>query len=383
MFDNLFAKKNNKTHVHHILAWPVIGLLALLVLIFVFDVNIEKDNYDNTLDLSVYIPRARAENLKNLRDFTSVDIMKLTKDVLTNQPSDADIASVVNALSKLNVKYIAIAVPMDASVDYPASNKPAPRTAEAFTQAWADAIHKAGIKVLWRGTWSGVEGIYNFKKLVGPARVDSSVWLNKTSAYITSHPIYFQDGDIWAPMPERTEGIFQDSTSFLPYVGGIQANYVNFFNSLKTTSDAAFAQINKAVITGWTANNFSEVKSGWMPASLYSSAGLISVDYYGTKHTPQEMRVDLTAVYQKTHRQIFLQEWSDYWDGNLSIAARQAYLDSMYAVFQQLANKGILAGFNYWGGWSNSVESILDKTPAGYQLNARGLQLADFFAKNK
>jgi hypothetical protein len=236
---------------------------------------------------------------------------------------------------------------------------------------------------MWRGTWSGLEGLYNFKQLVGPSRISASVWLTKTSNYITSHPSYFQNGDIWAPMPERTQGIFQDSTSFLPAAGGIQNNYANFFNSVKTTSDAAFTKIGRSVITGWTANNFSEAQSGWLPMSVYNTAGLISVDYYGTTHTPQEMQQNLTALYQRTHKQIYLQEWSDYWDGNLTSSQRQVYLASMYKVFQKLANQGILAGFNYWGGWSGAVEGILQKTSGGYSLNAEGLQLQSFFAANK
>jgi hypothetical protein len=383
MPNNLVFTKNKKIHVLQVLALPVVIFLSALVAFFAFDLNVSLNNYNSTLSLAVYLPRAEAGNIRMLKDFTSVDVMKLTKDVVTNQPSQSQINSIVAALAQLNLKYIAISVPMDATADYPAGEKPYPQTAEVFTREWADAIHNHGLKVMWRGTFSGLEGLYNFKQLVGPNRISAAAWLTKTSNYITSHPAYFQNGDIWAPMPERTQGIFQDSTSFLPYTGGIQTNYANFFNSVKTVSDAAFAKIGKSVITGWTANNFSEVSSGWLPVSVYNTAGIISVDYYGTTHTPQEMQQNLTALYQKTHKQIYLQEWSDYWDGSLSATQRQAYLTSMYQVFQHLANQGVLAGFNYWGGWPGAAESILQKNFGGYELNAEGLQLAAFFAVNK
>lgn len=327
-------------------------------------------------------------------NFTSVDVMKLSKDVVTNQPSAAEIGSIVDALLALHSKYIALSVPLDASTDYK-SGKPAPQTAEAFTQTWADAIHSRNLKILWRGTWSGIEGLYGFSKLVGPNRFPAgsaataaadgqTTWLGKTYSYIVSHPDYFLAGDIWAPLPERTENIFQDATSFLPYNGGVQNNYLSFFRDLATASKQAFASINKEdVITGWTANNFTEIKSGWLPQALFNSAGTVAVDYYGTTHTAQEMTTDLLNIYRVTGRQIFVQEWSDYWDGNLSDSQRHAYLDSMYAAFTILASQGVLVGFNYWGGWTGAAESILDKTSSGYQLNSRGLQLAEFFSVPK
>jgi hypothetical protein len=247
---------------------------------------------------------------------------------------------------------------------------------------------------MWRGTWSGIEGIYNFPARVGSNRFPTgtvasaptdgnTTWLGKTYAYIVAHPNYFADGDIWAPLPERTEGIFQDATSFLPYDGaGIQANYANFFIDLQKVSAAAFAVIGKQVQTGWTAQNFSEVKSGWLPNRLFDTAGIIVVDHYGITRTPSEMENDLRTISVQRGKQVFLQEWGDYWNSNLNTTSRQAYLTDMYAVFQKLTNEGILAGFNYWGGWANNAEGILSSSNGVYTINDRGLLLAQFFAAN-
>jgi len=328
-----------------------------------------------------------------LKDFISVDVMKFTKDRVRNQPGIDEINSIVKALARLHPRYIAISVPMDTSTDYP-DPKPSPLTAEDYTKAWADAIHGAGINVLWRQPFCGIEGLYNFPKLVGTARFPTgtsdsaptdgqSTWLGKIYSYITSHPDFFQTGDIWAPLPERTENIFRDETSFLSYDGLIQSNYVEFFMRIKEVSDKAFASINKeGIITGWSANNFSEVNSGWLYSSLFDSAGLVSADYYGTSHTPQEMYDALVRVYTRTGRQIFLQEWSDYWNLGQNAADREKYLKIMYEVFYLLHLQGILAGFNYWGGWDNDAEGILTKNSDGqYVLNQRGLLLANFFAR--
>ncbi len=333
-------------------------------------------------------PVYAASSVAGLR---SVDVMKYTKDVITGQPSDAEIASLVTTLDGLNITHIAVSMPLDATLDYPSSAKPSPRTTESFTQKWADTIHGKGLGVLWRGTFAGIEGIYNFTKRVGTNRFPAgtaasaandgqSSWLGKIYAYIINHPSYFSDGDVWAPLPERTQGIFSDATSFLPYGGpGIQATYATFFNDLKTVSDAAFARIGKRVITGMSANNYSEVASTWLPKTVYASSGYAVVDYYGKTHTPAEMDHDLRMIAKSSGKPVFLQEWGDYWDTSMDQATRSAYLQSMYGEINTLVHDGVVASFNSWTGWSGSAESILTKTSSGYQLNYAGTILSNFF----
>ncbi len=385
----------HRTHIHGGLAMSVVGLLASLVLIASFVLTTEIKMEQDTLIFAFSYNKTRAAApTYHLRDFKSVDVMKMTKDVMRNQQSDSEIQSIVLGIkTNLNPNFIAISIPLDSSEAYP-NQKPTPRTAQAFTQKWADTIHNAGMKIIWRGTWSGIEGIYEFPKLAGtkrfPAGTASSAatdgtatWLGKTYKYIIDNPTFFSDGDIWAVMPERTEGIFQDSTSFLSYSSpGIQSNYANFFNNLKTISSSAFGKINKNVITGWTANNFTEVKSTWLYNSVFDTAGIVSIDHYGLDHTVAEMENDLRGIYAAKKKQIFLQEWGDYWNQNLNSTDRNKYLSEMYTMFQKLGDEGILMGFNYWGGWTGSLEGILTKTNSVYSINDRGTILGQFFTNN-
>jgi len=325
-------------------------------------------------------------------DLKSVDVMKYTKDVMIDQPSSETIENLVNTLAALPITHLAVALPMDPSSDYPSDHRPYPQDAYAFTQQWADAIHDAGLHIIWRGTWSGIEGIYGFPKQVGSNRLaagtatsavtdGNTTWLGKTYSYITSHPNFFANGDVWAPLPERTEGIFQDSTSFLPYSGaGIQANYVNFFNDLEAVSAAAFRQINTTVYTGFTANNYTEVLSGWLGQSLFDHNQIIAIDYYGQDHTALEMDRDLRAMAARYNHAVFLQEWGDYWNANIDSTARIQYLKDIYTTLNKLVQDGILIGFNYWGGWENNAEGILTQDSGGFHLNSRAQLLAEFFA---
>lgn len=101
-------------------------------------------------------------------------------------------------------------------------------------------------------------------------------------SYIMTNSEIFANGDILAPFPEKTAGSFNDSTSWLSHASpGIIANYTNFFNDLKDVADYAFQQLGLNVITGHSSNNFSEIKSGWLPPSFFSHAGIVVTDWYG------------------------------------------------------------------------------------------------------
>lgn len=321
--------------------------------------------------------------------YVSVDTMKWNKDLVRNQLTDEQIAAVIAPLASMNVTHIAIAPPMDETADFLAEgvDLPNPRTAALHIQAWFDAIHAAGKKVLFRGTFCGLEGIYDFQHKVGVDRFapgtaasaaadGQTTWLGKIDDWIKNHPTFWQAGDIFAPIPEGTgQGIFDDATSFLSHGGaGIQNNYEDFFVDLHTVADAAFSSIGKAVTTGLTANNYSETNSGWINVGVFNDAGVVAIDHYGVDHTVEEMETNLRDLSDAKGLPIFLQEWSDYWNGDLDETSRLAYLKTFYEMFATLVSEGILTGFNYWGGWvGGEGEGILVENGDGtYSLNVYG-----------
>lgn len=309
--------------------------------------------------------------------YRSIDVMKNTKDVINAQPNDVFIQRNIAVLAdNFNLTHIGISIPMDSNADFIANgNNPNSRTVEAFTQKWADTIRAKSLKVLWRGTFCGIEGLYNFQQKVGvnrfPAGTAASAasdgqttWLGKVYAYIINHPTMFAEGDLWAPLPERTEGIFSDSTAFLPNTGaGLQANYAQFFNDLITVSNQAFAVIGVNMKTGMTSNNYSEVASGWIPNSVFNTAGLTVIDHYGSDHSVSEMQSNYNTIYSSKGKQIYHQEWGDYWNSGMTQQQRTDYLRAMYDLMSATAAAGKLIGFNYWGGWAGgSGEQLLTQT---------------------
>lgn len=437
-----------------------------------------------TVDGIIVDPTVSFEGGGTALAIRSIDVMKWTKDTLTNQPTGAQIQAIVNTLAtNFNLTHISIAVPMDGQASYEEVGViPGPLTAEGFLAAWITAIHDAGLGVLYRGTLNGVErsgdtALWNFKLLVGTNRLPqgtdtsaesdgSTTLLGKVRQFLVNTQTLWRDGDIFAPMPERTEnntietpvlsitrsgniatltttgnhnigngqpfrvsganesdynGSFiatKISDSVLQYTvantpstpatgtilagfgvspytdaysifsntgSGVNANYAEFFNDLKLVADDFFQNhLGIQVTTGYTANNYTEVNSGWLFNSIFDAAGVVSIDHYGTSHTPEEMDSNLRSLYTSKGHPIVLQEWADYWNGAESQAVRTLYLRNFYAMLGELVDDGILTAFNYWGGWVfGEGEGILTDLSAGsaykYGITYYGQILAEFF----
>lgn len=124
----------------------------------------------------------------------------------------------------------------------------------------------------------------------------------------------------------------------------------------------------------------------------------VAHEQFKANANPTAMEIDLRRTYALHGLPLYLQEWGDYWstDPTLSDPVRnqaqhEAYLDSMYAVFQRLVNEGILIGFNYWRAVSDANsngghERVMQDTDPGsgwtYANTYEGDRLAAFLNAN-
>ncbi len=269
---------------------------------------------------------------------------------------------------------MAISIPLNSTAEFQANaNKPSPLTVEQYTQAWCDAIHKAGMGVIFRGTFCECEGIYNFALHKDTA----AYWEAKAVAYITNNPTFFASGDIFAPFPESTNIFagkpFGDIYVLMP---NGTSDYANFFIGLNKATQAAFLKINKAVKTGMSTNNYTEINSGWIPQALFDDAKAIVVDTYGT---PAVIDTELRSIYAARGKYpIFHQEWGLDYVATNPTTEMQAFLDGT----QKRVTDGIQNALNYWGGWTGTPEAIfVIDTEGNYQLNGLGQQLQAFYGE--
>lgn len=346
--------------------------------------------------------------------YRSVDVMKLTKDVVNNQPSDGQIASVVASAKSMHVTHVAFSTPIDSNSEFQQyGNKPSPRTIEQFTLAWASAIHRAGLHVLFRGTLAEFEhggtvagcgtnghvvvGIYSFPFRVtgdcahgngaGGAQAQS-VWLNKLQTQLAAlaRMGVFQSGDILAPLPEpqSNQNFWDTNWNFLG-VNGDAGAYGSFFSQAKKVEDAAMsaAGIN-GVQTGFTSDNGSQYLSTgnggghWIPSSYAQSIGVVNVDHYGsdgcrgnTQFSWQEMKCGLDDIFSHYQVPLFQQEWAD------TKGQGASYVQSMLVnAIQPEVQQGHLVGFNYWDPGCGNSGSLFN---CDYTLTATGQAVASWF----
>jgi hypothetical protein len=343
--------------------------------------------------------------MKNL-PIKSVDVMKLSKDTVNNQLSLATKQNLVSCLATLGVTHIDIDVPMDTNVQMLAnSNTPSPLSIEGETRQWCQVIHAAGLKVIHRGTFSGMEAIYNFPYAkegsayfipagtVNSAPTDNeNTWMGRIRRYIlvSVGEANWKNGDIFAPIPEPTSNAFNGNNFWVSAGSTSQANFASFFITAHAVSNAAFASIGKN-IQFMSFNNYSEVRSGWINQSLFTDQGIVGFDYYGqyqdsAANTPPDYITDLNEIFEiRGNLPLFQGEWGDIAGSAIptpaNIAARLSYLVDFYSEYRDnLVDTSVLIGFNYWGGWSaQNTSLLLIDSNGNYQLNARGEILQKFY----
>jgi hypothetical protein len=243
--------------------------------------------------------------------------------------------------------------------------------------------------------FSGESNFGIFDNLTITPVADTANWCGKELDFILANPDCFSDigpyPDIWAPAPERTEGIFSDSTAFLPNTGaGVQQNYVDFFNELHRTAQAAFQQIGKPdIIVGDTSNNYSEARSGWLLPAFFANAGRVCVDYYLNYNddgfSPSQATADIITIYNLyAQKRVAWQEYGPIETFGESMPDRVVAIRALLnQIYDDLVIPGVLEEFNLWGGWEEQNTSIVNKTGSGsgsaYSLNELGTELQSFF----
>jgi hypothetical protein len=338
--------------------------------------------------------------MKNLT-YKAVDVMKKTKDTVTSQLTTAEKQNLVACLATTGITHIAISIPMDVqSVFTDAGTTPSPRTISGETQDWCDVIHAAGLKVIHRGTFCACENIWNVPFADGSVSTGSAAsaasdgnttWCGKFYNYLNTNvgPTHVENGDIFAPIPEGTTHAF-DGHHF--WTDGSQANYVDVFAKLHDVLDS-FATANSKTLVFMSHNNYSEVRSGWIPGELFTDEGWAGFDYYGQyqgsgTNSVSSYITDLAAVYTAKSQPMYQGEWGDIAGEAIpnfsKIEDRLHYLIQFYKNYRDsLVDTNKLLGFTYWGGWEGQNTSIVYKTGSGassqYFLNARGKILQAFF----
>jgi len=300
----------------------------------------------------------------------SLDIMKVTKDNVQGQSSDAYMANLMTAVKPFNPTHIGVAIPYDDPSAYPTTTP-----AAGYAARWAAAIRAAGRNIFWRQMPLEWEGIYskpkNTTRGIGTAAgvlagTETTTYLAQMYQYIQAHPDQYRPGDILCPIPEpenggingvvggATGGQFADANLFRRWLRDAitVTNAALDLIGLRGQVAVGFFGTSGFVVYG----NVSNPK-GFLDERTLDAMGVLGMDDY--PNPASGMATDL-ASYEALYGPfpLMLTEW-----GTINETTDAARLTAMQTVLDTLKSKPYFYGLNYWtiiGGAGNANEGILD-----------------------
>lgn len=279
-----------------------------------------------------------------------VSCMKHTKDRMDNPMPVAEMNQLLDVLKTTGSTHIEIAT----VIGHP--------NFASYSKQWADAIHAKGMKVTWRNAHMNMEGLYGAPKYVGSTRKPQQFWIDEAVNAFNLIASSIIAGDEEAIYPERTEGIFQDSTAFLsPQTPDV---YAQFFINLHTALKVFPWTV------GLSANNASELLSGWMPRVLSDTYGQVVVDHY-RDNDPALYETEIRAIKTKYGKPVYAQEGAP----DRFITPTRTQCDAYYAACKRLVDDGSMTGYGSWSGWAGAPESTIAMVNGQYVLNENGKSL--------
>lgn len=281
----------------------------------------------------------------------SVDVMKYSKDVVCNPPSDTFIATQVQKAKELGANYIAISTPY---------NNPSCGDSLALTKKWVAAIRAQGLSVWHRHMGLSFEGLYGIPKKY------NDDYLQLISNYIIENKDLFKDGDIFTPTPEPdTAGI--GGVTYCDKVCAFKDNaeFNQWIRNAQLVSKLSFAQIGLPnlkigyygtsgfIVVGennpdWFGKSFLE------PATVTAMDNVIAMDSY-----PESYGGNMKTVLDKAHEiwpnaTFMIGEWGTISASNETIANEQI-MSTMSS-----AKRSYVSGFNYWTMGPSGQEGLLN-----------------------
>jgi hypothetical protein len=265
----------------------------------------------------------------------SVDTMKYSRDTsgqYLENPSKAKLVinQQVSQVAAVNATHVAIATPYDAKF-------------LPILKLWVESARRHGLKIWFRGNFSGWEGWFDFSK------IDRTEHLKLTKEFILANPELFEDGDIFSPCPECENGGPGDPRATRDIEG-----HRLFLISEHQEADKAFGKIGKKVSTKFNSMNGDVARIIMDPKTTKALGGIVVVDHYVAN--PKKLISDLQEIQRLSDGDIFLGETGvpipDI-NGQMSEGDQAKWIKE---ALSELAQMPRFVGLNYWTSVGGSTQ---------------------------
>ncbi|CAN5144361.1 hypothetical protein BH09PAT1_BH09PAT1_6140 [soil metagenome] len=269
----------------------------------------------------------------------SIDAMKYSRDTArenSNNPKfDMEIDAMMANIAATGATHVGIGTPYD-------------KEFIPYLTRWVKSARKYGLKVWFRGNFSGWEGWFGY------AKIDRQEHEKLFTSFISDNSFLFESGDIFTACPECENGGPGD-----PRMTGDAVGFRKFLEEETNLSAKLFRAKGLAVSANYNSMNADVAKLVMDKATTKALGGIVVIDHYVA--TPAELSAGIHEIAKSSGGKVILGEFGapiPDLNGNLTEHEQAQWLDN---AFKGLVINNDLVGVNYWvnkGGstalWSES-----------------------------
>lgn len=257
--------------------------------------------------------------------FRSIDTMKYSRDQAREMLENKDFDNVIDRqmadIAETGATHVAIATPYDAEF-------------LPFLKRWVASARDHGLKVWFRGNFSGWEGWFDYES------IDRNEHMSQLREFIEKNPSLFEDGDVFSACPECENGGPGD-----PRFNGDTSGHRQFLIDEYRIAQDAFRKIGKDVDPSFHSMNADVARLIMNAETTEALNNTIVIDHY--VETPEELAEDALYFGNNGKYRVILGEFGapiPDLHGAMSQAEQALWLENALSL---LKNSGIY-GLNYW-----------------------------------
>ena len=300
-----------------------IFITIVLVLAVLFSFKFFKtQTQDNKIQKAAFWPMQSIDTVKYSRDMAG--------QFLTDTSFDATIEDQVTRIAETGATHIALGTPYD--------QKFVP-----FLKRWVDISRKHGLKIWFRGNFSGWEKWFEFERI---GREEHKKLLKE---FIENNGDLFADGDIFTSCTECENGGPGD-----PRHNGDAEGHKQFLIDEYQIGKAAFRKVDKDVATNYFPMNYDVANLIMDQETTQALGGVVTIDHYVSSY--EKMNNDINSLAQRSGGKIVVGEFGAPIPDLHGPMTEQEQSDWTENAFKLLAKNKNVIGVNYWTGFGGSTK---------------------------
>ena len=286
------------------------------------------------ITLNLFIPNIVSARERFFR-VQSIDTMKYSRDTarekLNDPKFDQAIDTQIKNIAGVGATHVSLGTPYDEEF-------------LPFLKRWVGVARKHGLKVWFRGNFSGWENWFDYPKFK-----DRKLHIEKTKNFILDNRSLFEDGDVFTSCPECENGGPGDPRMTRDVTG-----FRDFIVEEYQTAKEVFKSIEKNVTANYYSMNGDVARLIMDKETTARLDGAVTIDHYVA--TTERLEKDIINYAKESGGEIALGEFGapipDI-HGNLSQEEQAKWIDD---ALKKIVKTQKVIAINYWTSNASSTE---------------------------